>query len=264
MNKLLIAMIAMLIPFTSFSAEEEELKMGFNHQSEAGFVKTGGNTDSETLSIKQDTYYKWSKELLRWTGSYISTKAAVPDANNSIVGQTPVITVENYATALRYERTVSPALGVYAQAGIAGDRFQGVFERKTGGLGLNYHVMKTANFWWDFEAGYEYTRELIANATPNGNLHPEYHFARAFTAMEYAYSKAVMFGLSVEYLLPFSDNSGSGDNSYRLNFSPYLISVLSDNFSLKVSYDGRYRNVPVNPTLQRLDYTFSTTLLATY
>lgn len=261
-KSLLMILTLITLPLASF-AEDEEMKAGFNHSSELGFVKTGGNTDSETFSLKQDTYYKWGKELLRWTGNYISTKAVVP-VDGSIEGEPRAITAENFATALRYERTLSSYLGVYAQAGYSQDRFQGIREKKEGGLGANYHITKTENFWWDFELGYQYTRELRTVALDNGIIHPEFHFARAFTALEYSYSKAVMLGLWVEFLFPFEDQTGLDDPDFRVNFEPYLVSVLSDNFSLKVSYNGRYRNTPVVSTNKNLDYTFSTTLIATY
>jgi len=260
-KSLIIAFAILAVPFATF-AGEEEVKSGFNHNSEAGFVKTGGNTNSETFSIKQDTYYKWNKELLRWTGNYVSTKAAVP-VNGSVNDQPVNITAENWATALRYERTFSSYLGAYGQVGFAQDRFQGVIQRRDAGAGINYHIVKNKSFWWDFELGYQFMKELRTQDI-NGNFHPYYHFARAFTAMEYSYSKAVMLGLWVEFLFPFADQTGSGEADYRINFEPYLISVLSDNFSLKVSYGGRYRNTPVVPGNQQLDYTFSTTLIATY
>ena len=82
--------------------------------------------------------------------------------------------------------------------------------------------------------------------------------------MEWSYSKSVMLGLELEFLFPFADQRGGTEDDWRLNFRPYLVSVLSDNFSLKVSYEGRYRNVPVVASYQNLDFIFSTSLLATY
>jgi len=265
MNKVIIAIACVFTSFAAFAEDEDGPKMGFNHQSELGYVIAGGNSSAETLNISQNTYYNWGSELLRWTGSYLSTKSVTPVAGVALDTLPRSISAENWETALRYERIVSAMLGVYATAGISGNRFQGVQERKTGGLGLNYKISATNTFKWNFDIGYEYMRELFTEApATGGTIHPESHFARAATNLEYAYSKAVILGLDFEFLFPFASQIAGPDDDYRINFKPYLISVLSDNFSLKVSYEGRYRNVPVIATNVNLDYIFSTTIIATY
>lgn len=271
MTKLVCLFIAAILPFTA-SAEDEPKKLGLSHESSLGYVVTGGNSSAETFNLAQETLYVWDAELLKWTGNYLA--ASSKDPSTDVEAQT----AENWATALRYERSVSDRLGFYGQTGIAGDRFQGLRERKTLGLGLKYVTVKTETFTWVAELGYEYARELFeSNKTiigPNPTDiqvqtgHPEYHFARAFTQADYAHSKTLSFGAYVEYLHPFADQLisevGNDADDYRVNFSPYMVSVLSDMFSLKVAYIGRYRNVPIVQGNEQLDFTFSTTLLATY
>jgi len=264
--KLLSILIAAILPLSAMAQDAApEKKMGLQHTSALGYVVTGGNSSAETTNFTQETKYVWDAEQLAWTGNYLGTKSKNQGSDDQN------ITAENWQTALRYDRTVSDRLGVYSQVGIFGDRFQGVKERKFADLGLSYLTTKTETFTWENELGYQYMRELYLVApSANATIHPEFHFVRLYTKMDYTHSKTLKLGLWVEYLFPFADQRQPADitqekaDDYRVNFEPYLISTLSDMFSLKVSYLGRYRNAPVVDGNAYLDSTFSTTLIATY
>ena len=78
--------------------------------------------------------------------------------------------------------------------------------------------------------------------------------------MDYTYSKSFSLGAWVEYTPSVTDFA----NDQRINYSPYLTSVLTDMFSLKVSYEGRYRFKPAAPGNKLTDFTFTTALLAKF
>ena len=259
--------VLILIPLALHAEEEKAPKLGLKHESSLGYVVTGGNSTSETFNVKQETSYRWTKDLVKWTGNYLQTKA-----KSNTTGVTEK-TAQNWASVLRYEKVLSARFNAYTQAGISGDKFQGTQERKAGGLGGKYYTIKTKRFEWFKELGYEYARELFiydpTNANPFQQLHTEFHFARVYTQADYAYEKNLKFGVYVEYLYPFADqrideNGRKPEPDYRVNFSPYMTSVLTDMFSLKISYEGRYRNTPVLVGNENLDFTFNTALLAEY
>ncbi len=80
-----------------------------------------------------------------------------------------------------------------------------------------------------------------------------------FTQFDYEYGPSIKFGLWVEYL-PDMKN----EENYRFNFSPYMLAILSNTFSLKFGYEGYYRNTPVTPNVERLDYRHVTALIAKF
>ena len=90
--------------------------------------------------------------------------------------------------------------------------------------------------------------------------HPEYHYARLFSQIDYSHSKSLSLGLWVEFLPSLTDFA----NDQRINYSPYMTSVLTDMFSLKVSYEGRYRHKTAQAGNKNTDYTFTTSLLAKF
>ena len=256
--------VLLSLPLCLF-AEDKKKKLGWKHDSTLGFVVQGGNSTAETFNFKQETAYKFESSIVKWSGNYLNAKAK--DQGTGITSQT----AENWATLLRYDRIHSERLASYLQTGISGDRFQGLREKKEVGLGGKFYSIKKEYFTWSKEFGYQYARELYVQDTKpdDEQLHQEFHFARAATDAKYAFKKDMEFGLSAEYLYPFADQQldreGQKDRKdYRINFSPYFKTVLSDLLSLKIAYEGKYRNIPVADGNAYLDFTYTTSLIASY
>lgn len=265
-------------------AQAADKEMGLNNQSELGYVVTGGNSKSETTSVKQTSTYKWDGGGLTFTGHYIQASGEVDNTATATVGDTKnEITAENWSAKLRYDKTITPKwFSAFASHGWRGDRFQGVEYGHDSDIGAKYFTANDDTYKQFFELGYRYTREFFnrgQNGTPPSNCqlaqtplsqdkvvgtgdcgYPEFHYARIFAQADYIYSKTFSVGVWVEYLPSVIDPA----NDQRINFSPYLTSVLTDIFSLKVAYEHRYRFEAAPDATEYNDFTFTTALLAKF
>lgn len=242
---------------------DDERVLGLTNESELGYVVTGGNSESETSTLKQTSTYNWEKDSLIFKGHYLQASGTVNVTPTQTQSQD---TAENWAAKLRYEHVLVPKwFDAFIAHGWYGDRFQGIREGYVTDLGLKYYTANSKEYTQFFEVGYTHRRELYQTAPTDpvgvGDAsHPEFHSARLYGEVKYQHNKSLVLGAWVEYLPSIVDFS----NDQRLNYSPYLTSVLTDMFSLKISYEGRYRYKPAQPGNKLTDYTFTTALLAKF
>lgn len=241
-----------LIIFLSFSATAEDLKPGFHHTSELGYIVVGGNAKSTSLSAKQDSSYQWSHDLLRLKAHYLRS-----DALNKTNGQVEE-TAKNWSGTLRWEHIYYPEkLSVFSEAGALSNEFIGLDFGQQYGLGLKYYLLSIETVKWFAEFGYQYLHEeFIPGSNPT---YREAHFARLYSKVEYIYSPTIKFGFWAEYLPDLKEQE-----NYRFNFGPEVLAVLSETFSLKFGYEGFYRNLPVAPNTIRMDFRHTTALIANF
>ncbi len=253
----LFLLLSVLFSFQTLFAEE---KKGIANETALGYVVTGGNSQSETTSFNQKLTYGWTRDILRLTGHYIQTSGF--DQATKLNNQT----AENWSANLRFEKVIVPSsFNAILGHGWYGDRFQGIREGHSTDIGGKYYFVNTETTKLFSELGYRYSRELLlAPAADNvgvGNrIMPEYHYARIYTQIDYSYSKTLILGAWIEYLPSIT----SFNDDQRLNYSPYLTSILTDIFSLKVAYEGRYRYKPAVVGNELTDYTFTTSLIAKF
>ncbi|MEM7645551.1 MAG: DUF481 domain-containing protein [Pseudomonadota bacterium] len=259
MRKMIIVAAAALMAFTA----QAEDKTGLKNESSLGYVVTGGNSESETTSFKQKSTYAWTSDILKLSGHYIQASGSVDDGAG---GQRDAVTAENWSATLRFERVLTPKIfNLFVAHGWYGDRFQGVREGHSSDIGGTYFLVNDKETQVSTDFGYRYTRELLT-ALPDEKvgvgrpMHPEYHYLRLFLEAKHEYSKTFAFGAWVEYTPSITDFA----NDQRINYSPYITSVLSDMFSLKVSYEGRYRFRTAVAGAKNTDFTFTTALLAKF
>ena len=230
--------------------------LGLHHESEIGYIVVGGNAKSQSFSGKQATVYQWEKDLLKFTGHYLSTRAQ-NQATGNVEG-----TAENWSLALREEHIFVPnQFNMFLQAGLNKDRFVGINLGNSYDLGVKYFWISSDTTKFFSEIGYKYLKEDLATVIAGTRVDTdlESHFARVFSQIDYAFSPTTKFGLWVEYLPDLKN-----EDNYRINFSPYALAVLSDTFSLKFGYEGQYRNTPVTGKIERLDYRHVTALIARF
>lgn len=259
---MLMRFMLFLIGSLVFAAHAQD-KPGLTNESALGYVITGGNSQSETTSFKQKTVYAWTSDILKIDGHYLQSEGQDPVTGNTIQN------AENWSATLRFERVITPnVFNAYLAHGWYGDRFQNVSEGHNTDIGGKYFWMTSESLKLFSELGYRYTRELliVAPLTPDARVgvgsltHPEFHYIRAFSQIDYAHSKTFSVGAWIEYLPSIT----SFKDDQRLNYSPYLTSVLTDMFSLKVAYEGRYRFKPAQVGNKLTDYTFTTSLIAKF
>jgi putative salt-induced outer membrane protein YdiY len=255
----MLHLLALILGLSTFAHGNEEIK-GLKNESSLGYVITGGNSQSETTNFAQKLSYEWTKDILKFNSHYIQTSGVdqSTDRNN--------VTAENWSATLRFEKIINPKrFNAYVSYGWYGDRFQGVREGQATDIGGKYYFYKQKALSLHTELGYRYTRELLTTepTSPVGvgnSIMPEYHYFRTLWQVDYSYSKTFAVGAWVEFLPSVTNFT----QDQRINYSPYMTSVLTDIFSLKVAYEARYRFPAAVAGNQLTDFTFTTSILAKF
>jgi putative salt-induced outer membrane protein YdiY len=256
--------ISLLLVTSTAMAED---KLGLTNESSLGYVVTGGNSQSETTSAKHTSVYSWTQDILKFNGQYLQTSGY--DKATAKTNQT----AENWMANIRLERILVPKkFNLYLEHGWYGNRFQGVREGLYLDFGPKYFWVNSDDLVFFSELGYRYSRELLTVDPTNGGLTPEgkvgvgkaimpeYHQMRLKSQIDYSHSKTLALGAWVEYLPSITNFN----DDQRINYSPYMTSVLTDMFSLKVAYEGRYRFKQPVAGNKLTDYTFTTSLIAKF
>lgn len=252
--------VASLLCFTTvFAQAVEEDELGLHNESELGYIVVGGNAKSESFSAKQDTWYQWKKDLARFKAAYLNTSAQVTDNTTTPPTTSEQRTAENWSTTLRWEHIVSKKFNTYTEAGLLKDHFRGIDLAQSYGLGGKYYWLKDKGLEFFSELGYQYLKEDLDVTLTQPNLYREAHFVRVYTQIDYSYTKSTKVSLYVEYLPDLKDSE-----NYRVNFGPSLVAILNDTFSIKFSYDGKYRNIPAIAFGEYLDFSHTTSLVAKF
>src|SRR5690606_20267281 len=139
---------------------------GWKSEAEAGVVLTSGNTETSTVSAKEETSYQFSRNILKLTGSYLYQKTS------------DVLSAKSWSLGIRYERLVSDRLSFFVAQSVSGDRFKGIRQAYSTDLGAKYFLVKNDDFYWFGEAGYRFMREQAFTYEKNKNL------ARVYTELE--------------------------------------------------------------------------------
>ena len=110
--KQLLNVLLLLFVVNPLGAQAEESESKFTNQSELGVVIAGGNTKSQTINLKTNSEYTWTKNLIRGYGALLYGKAD---------GE---INARNWNAGLRYERKVGKRFSATWRKGLS-SVFQG-------------------------------------------------------------------------------------------------------------------------------------------
>ena len=212
-------------------------------EGELSFVKTGGNSDVSTFSFKNLLKYKFSEKFYgSWKGSALNSKSG------------GVRSAERYASELRGDYALNTRFYAGVTIGWFEDKFAGIDNRYYLGPVVGYRFIMGPKYFLKSEVGLDYVREEYTDKTDSDFLR-----GRAFTEYEHHFTDTNKFVQSAEYLYDF-DNS----NNYNMNSVTAVVTVLSDHFSLKTSYEVKYDNEPVPATLDKTDTILGAALIMTF
>jgi putative salt-induced outer membrane protein len=190
---------------------------------ELSFVKTGGNTDVQTLLANNAFKYPFSPEL---TGSW-NFHALNGETNGTT-------TAERYDTELRVDYKNSDLFYSFGNVIWLQDKFAGINPRDFIGAGVGYRMLNGPEHTLLTEAGLNYTTEKFTDGTDR-----DYMGGRLFGKYVYAFTEKNNFSQSVEYILGFKDTT-----NYFINSETAVVSALNGYLSLKASYVVKYSNSP--------------------
>jgi putative salt-induced outer membrane protein len=236
MLKSCIALAALLLAPSAFSAD------GFTNESELGYVLTKGNTDIQTLNVKQSNAYTFGMNSFTFKGGYLTSK------------QSGTLAAQTWNLGLRYERALTDFLSMYAGQSVIADPFQSIRQRHNTDLGGKYLIVKEETLQWFGEAGYRFTRE---NTTSVGSRN--FHYLRAYTEAEKKWSPTVSTKYWIEYLPNLTTST-----DWQLNTELSLNAMLTSIFSVKTGYLVRYDNLPATTGLKKTDSVLTTALVAKF
>ncbi len=212
------------------------------NESEVGFVSIRGNSESESLSAKQQNIYKWDKNLVRGDGRYLRSQTGGLE------------TASRWLFGLRYEREMSERLSLFVAQNVESDPYAGIDRRYNSDFGLKYFLIKEDSREWVSELGYRYTTEF-----PVQGDFKEYHQGRLFTQWAEKFSESISVQVWAEYIPNFTDNK-----SYLANAEVSLSASLSKIFSLKTAYLVHYNNADRPNIREKTDTTTTVTLVAKF
>lgn len=233
--------LGILVALIAVTANAEDLKEGWSHESEASIVTVSGNTEGENYAFKQKTQYKFELDTLTLKGRYLRATS---------VG---IETARSWDASLRWDRELSERWALFLAHGAEADPYAGYVQRDNTDVGAKHWLAKSENESLSIDAGFRYTRLL-----PEVGGREDQRFARLASEWKRQLTPTVSARLWAEYLpnLEISD-------AYLANGEPSLQVMLTSVFSLKLAYLARYNNAP--PVgVERLDTTYTTALVAKF
>lgn len=121
--------LSLLLISPALYAEE---KLGLSNESSLGYVVTGGNSQSETTSIKHQSIYSWTRDILKLNAHYLQASGFDQEREETVQS------AENWAATLRFEKVLTPKkFNAFVAHGWYGDRFQNVSEGHSTDIGLS-------------------------------------------------------------------------------------------------------------------------------
>ncbi len=238
-KNLVLFLLPVLLIAAVAGAEEKKWK----DEAELSSVNTGGNSNVATFSAKNLLTYGFSEKL---EGSW---KAAAMNSKSE-----GVRSAENYMTELRGDYLFSQHFFGGLAVGWNKNKFAGIDARYYGGPFAGYKFLVGPKHFLRGEVGLDYVSEEYTDKTENDFLR-----GRLFGAYQFHFTELNKFKQSVEYLHDFDD----ADN-YNVNTETALITLLSQNFSLKTSYEIKFDNKPVPAGLKKTDTILAVSLLVNF
>ena len=227
---LLLALIVTTMPPAALA--EEEPARNWTDAAEFSYVKTGGNTQLETLSFKDLLTVKHNEN---WQSSL---KLAALNGKSDGVRNS-----ESYKAELRSDYSLSQHIYTMIIAGWMKDSFAGIDARYNLGPGLGYKWLTGPKHILNNEAGLELVHEKHPDSSTDDFLR-----GRLFALYQYNFSKKNTFSQSLEYLYDFDSST-----NYNINTETAITSSLNSYWSLKASYEINYDNQPIPSTLEKKD-----------
>jgi putative salt-induced outer membrane protein len=236
-----LALATLVCTAGAFAAETtEEQPKPWPVKGELSYVRTDGNTDTETFGARIG--YEGDYAPNRY---YFNAGALYAETDDEK-------TTDRLTADARYERVFTDRFFGFLEAAYLRDPFAGFDARYSGGPGLGYEIIKTEAHQLKGLASMLYVHENPVGDADNNN------YASAKAAIDYRWqiSDTVQF----KELADYSRSLDDGD-VYFINSETTLEVKLVGNLALAMGYIVRYQNDPTDPEAEKTDRTFLTSLV---
>lgn len=236
MKRLMTCISLILATSTLWAAEKP-----WSNTTSLSFLNANGNTKSSTLGASN--LFKWSRQKM---GVELSAGAL----NTTSKGER---TAEQYYAGEKMLYKIDDRNYAFEKYLWERNTFAGFAHRHDVAAGLGREWMKTEknNFLTELGGGWVNEQRVRAERETFGS-------GRAYAKFAHVISPTAHFSQDAEYLHNFKDSDDG-----RLNTETALVSSVSSNLSLKVSYKWNFRNTPP-PSFGRNDTLTSVSLIINY
>lgn len=219
----------------------EEKKQGWQTHAELGYVKTGGNTDTQNLAAKLATKYQQEKNRYLLSGGALFSETDGTQTSNKLFA------------AGRYDRFLTERLFGFLVGDYIKDKFSGYNYRFSIGPGLGYDIIKTKEHKLTGLVGALYDYDKFSSGGSD-----IYWSGRA--GIDYAWQilKNLKFKEIATYNVSFEDTK-----TWFVDSETGLEAKISNNLSLGVSYLVNYKNNPPG-SFKKTDTTFLTSVIVDF
>lgn len=204
------------------------LAEGWKGQGEAGFVKAGGNTESENVNVG----LKFAKEGEVWTNEFAI--AALTASNNN------VDSAKSLSADYVLKRALTERSNIFFNLSYLDDDFDGFTEQTGAAIGYGYKVIDTEPVAWELGAGIGYrdTSELLL--LEDGSRIEGRDLSGATFVVRSNYRNQLTD--NTQFIDTFKADIGS-DNTFVENEAALLVSM-NDKFALKAGLIIRHNTDP--------------------
>lgn len=216
-------------------AEDAKKELSWHAAAELGFIKTSGNTETETLNAKfnaQTSYSLWTHKLLL---------EALKSASNE------VRSAEKYRIEAQSDYALNAASYVFGLANWENDNFSGLNYQAAAVVGYGHKVLNSDTFKLNLEVapGYRIAEDVNNNTEEDAII----RLAEIF-----------VWNISKTSTLDQSLKVESGDSNTESRFGVALTNQINSSLSMKVGYNITH-NSDVGPGLDKTDRETAVTLV---
>ena len=204
-----------------------------------GYIKTDGNTNTETFSLDGSFKKAWGKN----SGSIIFD-GQYGNADN-------IETKNKYFVELEYDYLFTDTLSFTYVVGYKNDKFSSYDYQAYTGPGIKWATYKSDRQKLDLEGAILYSQDVLRSVTPPVDDTNTYSSYQAKLAYELNIFDNLKFNQGVSYRSSFEDS-----NNYFIFSNSSLSSKISDIFSAGISYKIDYTN-EVAPGIEQQDNTLA-------
>lgn len=251
-----LGLVLLSLVMASVAVAEDE--KSFKNESQAGVVVTGGNTNTEVYSAKTlNTWTMSEHSKLSFGGSYLEGTTEDPTTGQDVE------TAKRWDGFLRYDQVLNESWSIFVSQNIESDKFSGYAQRYNTDVGAKWNIVKGKKFYTFLEFGYRYTIEENVDDTKSDqgfeNGERKNSKARLFYELGGDINESTKGRFWVEYIPNFDES-----DDWLLTFEPSLSVTLSKTFALKLAFLGIYDNQVNIAGNKKFDYTYTTSIVATF
>ncbi|WP_457638631.1 DUF481 domain-containing protein [Persephonella sp.] len=221
-----------------FAYAEEGIKL----HAELSYVKTSGNSDTETFATKIEINAVYGKNRFLNKDSFLYGKTNKKENTNKL-----------YLLG-RWERLFGERLFGFVQGDYLRDKFSGYNYQTVWSAGLGYDLLKTEKHQLKLLSSIGYTFQDYKNGTSNdyttGSLEADYRWN-------------IQDNLQLKEELRYRTNL-EDTQVYFVNSETSLQVKINAHFSLGVGYKVAYQNRPPSSGIKKTDTTFLTSLIVDF